>query len=502
MVKSKITTSLLLLLGGLWFFFYYWIADNQEKTLKEHLKHQAEGIYHTIILTRHWISEKGGIYIKDNNTFQLITPSHFVAKLTEYTKKEGVFPYRIKIAVLHPNNPQHAPDDFEKRALKVLENKDSYWEVQRSKNHTFFRFAAPLRFKRECTNCHTSYSGKVKGCVSISFPADKAIEKLHKDKIYMAVYSVSSFFLVFVLIYVLIDRLILNPLEKFHNASLRVEKGDLDVRVDINSKDEWGRFANQFNHMIKKVSAHQRELEHKINEAVAELQKAYEELKETERYRSEFFSNITHDLKTPITAIKGATELILRKDEKNPYANIIRKNVEKLSRMIDDILDCTKLEIGQLELKLEKTDVSELIEDIIFALEPLAQEKKIKLKVINSAQNTIVMADKNRLFRAIANLVNNSIKFSPKESEILITLKNEEGNLIISIEDFGPGIPEEEREKVFNKFYRGRNNKQGMGLGLSIAKGIVEAHGGEIWIDSPNHPGVTFHIKLPVVTEN
>ncbi len=460
-----------------------------------YLKHQAEGIYNTVILSRHWIASKGGIYIKQENQYKLVTPSHFVAELTDFAKE--IFPYKIKITVLNSENPDHIPDKFEVEAINKIwkENRKNYWKLVSSENQKVFRFAAPLKFKSECQCCHFDYNERTKGCVSVSFPATPVYRELMAGKIYMAAFSIASLGFIFVVIYLLLNRMVLKPLREFTTASEAVEAGNLNVKVNIKSKDEWGILAKQFNSMIEKISAHQKELENKIKKATAELQKAYEELKQTERFKSEFFSNITHDLKTPITAIKGAADLLIRKED-NPYGHIIMKNVEKLSRMINDILDCTKLEYGQFELKKEKDDIIDLIEDVIFTVSPLAMEKGITINLQNNLNgNSVLWFDRSKLSRAIVNILSNAIKFSPQNSQVNIEIREQKDGVHILIEDYGPGIPDEEKDKVFQKFYKHTN--EGMGLGLFIAKGIVEAHNGKIWISKPGHKGTIFNILIP-----
>ncbi len=495
-VRSKIIFTLLFTLLVLWFLFYIWINRRQETIMLNYLKHQAEGIYNTVILSRHWIASKGGIYVKmEGGGYKLITPSHFVAELTDFAKE--IFPYKIKIAVLNSENPDHIPDQFEVEAINKIwkEKRRNYWKLVSTEEGKIFRFAAPLKFKSECQYFHFDYTEKTKGCVSVSFPATSVYRELMAGKIYMALFSILSLGFIFVVIYLLLNRLVLKPLKEFTTASEAVEAGNLNVRVNIDSKDEWGILAKRFNSMIEKIAAHQKELENKVKKATAELQKAYEELKQTERFKSEFFSNVTHDLKTPITAIKGAADLLIRK-ESNPYGQIIMKNVEKLSRMINDILDCTKLEYGQFELKKEKEDITDLIEDAIFTVSPLAMEKGINISFKNSLNgNSLLWLDRSKLSRAVVNILTNAIKFSPPNSSVNIEVKEKDNSIHISIEDYGPGIPDEEKDKVFQKFYK--NSNDGMGLGLFIAKGIVEAHGGKIWISKPGHRGTIFNILIP-----
>jgi signal transduction histidine kinase len=296
----------------------------------------------------------------------------------------------------------------------------------------------------------------------------------------------------------------LNPLNTFIQASQEIERGDLDIRVELQTGNEWEKLAQSFNQMVERLATHQRELERKIKEATAELTRAYEELKKTEQFKSEFFSNITHDLKTPVTAIKGAVELLLRKDEdgKNkPYLAIIQKNVNKLSQMIRDLLDCAKLESGQLELKKEANNLVKTIEEAIFMANPLAWKKKIKILFDPPKQNIILSFDKERIQQVILNLLGNAIKFSPPGKEIWVKVKLQDDQVIISIEDFGPGIPEKEWKLVFQKFYRSKE-KEGIGLGLAICKGLVEVHGGKIWISWAENEGSLFKVSLPLGGEN
>ncbi len=495
-IRAKIIFALFSTTLILWLSFLYWINKRQESTMLNYLRHQAEGIYNTVILSRHWIASRGGIYVKTEDGYRLITPSHFVAELTEFAK--NIFPYRIKIAVLNSQNPAHIPDEFEARAIKKIwdEKERAYWELVSQRNEKIFKYAAPLKFKSECRHCHMEYTQHTKGCISISFPATSVYRELAAGRIYTYLVSIGALTLIFTVIYLLLNTTVLSPLKKFITASEEVERGNLDARVNINSRDEWKLLADRFNSMIEKIAEHQRELEEKVQKATAELKKAYEELKRTERFKTEFFSNITHDLKTPITAIKGAADLLIRK-ENHPYGFIIMKNVEKLHRMVDDILDSTRLEHGQLELNREKGDIVALIEDTLFAVSPLAMEKEVEIDFDYSCNGRCTVSfDRAKLSRAIANILTNAIRFSPPKSRIRVALKEKKGFVHITVEDYGPGIPEKEKEKIFQKFYRGNNG--GMGLGLFIAKGIVEAHGGKIWVSDPeNHVGTVFNITIP-----
>ncbi len=252
--------------------------------------------------------------------------------------------------------------------------------------------------------------------------------------------------------------------------------------------------------MVDRLARHQRELEVEVERATKELSRAYEELKETEKFRSEFFSNITHDLKTPITAIKEAVDLVVRKGRgKDPHVEIISKNTEKLSKMISDLLDCARLESGQLELMKEEGNLVGAVEEAVFMATSLAWTKGVTLSFERGEEYLPVVFDGDRISQVLVNLLGNAIKFSPKGGQVVVRLTREDRWVVVSVEDHGPGIPDEEWDKVFQKFYRGGRgvSREGIGLGLAICKGIVEAHGGKIWISRPTHRGIVFSFSLP-----
>ncbi len=499
---KRIVLSIVAILGICWMVFLLWLTGEQKKFLVNQLRYQAEGLYHYIVLTRHWIASQGGIYVKVNGKYELITPSHFTKDVANYAR--GRLPYRVKVAVLHTRNPFHMPDDFERRAILELGRgvKHQVWEVVEDHGKPFFRFAAPITFKKECGNCHEEYRGKkALGCISIAFPATAVFQELGRNKAYLFAYLLGSLLVVFSLLCFLMKHSVLDPLNKFVVASEEIERGDLGARVALGPRDdEWGRLAESFNKMVDRLARHQRELEIEVEKATGELSRAYEELKETERFRSEFFSNITHDLKTPITAIKGAVDLVLRKGGgKDPHVEIIRKNTEKLSKMISDLLDCARLESGQLELKKEEGDLVEAVEEALLMAAPLAWHRGVTIRLEKEVDYLLVKYDEDRIFQVLSNLLGNAVKYSPKGEEVVVRVSREDGWAVVSVEDFGPGIPEDEWDRVFEKFYRGGNGegREGIGLGLAICKGIVEAHGGRIWISRPSHPGVVFSFALP-----
>jgi len=406
----------------------------------------------------------------------------------------GSLPYTIKIAVEHPKNPLHAPDPFEKEAIRQFKTgKKEYWKLK----GTLYRYAAPLTFRSECLNCHRWSAEKtVAGCISIALDTTRMKEHLSRRRELINAFFVLTFLLMMVSLSVLIRRWILHPMDKFKTATQRIREGKY-TRVDLNSRDEWQELAETFNSMVNRIKNHQEELEAKIAEATEKLRTAYEELKKTDQFKSEFFSHISHDLKTPLSAIKGTIDFLLRKNPGDQHLLIAQKNAHKLLQMINTILDITRLEHGQLELTKDLVDLRELVEEVCEAHQPLAWEKEVRISWHPPGEPLWVEADAERMYGVLSNILDNAIRFSPRGSEVIVRASKNGNRVLLEIEDYGPGIQSEEKRRIFEKFYH--RNSGGLGLGLAISYGIVKAHKGEIWVKDPEgHRGSVFVIALPL----
>ena len=454
---------------------------------------QARAIYQLITATRQWISWHGGIYIKTDDNLKLLTPSHFVREFSSFS--ENKLPYRIKIAVENPKNPAHEPDEFEKKAIEAFKNREKeFWKLEKD----IYRYAAPITFKSECLNCHQwSEEKTTMGCISISLSTEKIKYLLAERRYITNIFFAQTFTLMMISLLLLTRKWVLSPLKKFKIATQKIKEGKYE-KIEIDTKDEWHELAETFNEMTNKIKNHQEELEAKIKESTEKLKKAYEELKKIDKFKSEFFSNISHDLKTPLSAIKGTIDFLLRKNPKDQHLLMAQKNVHKLLQMINTILDLTRLEHGQLELNKGLFDLRELVEEVCLALEPLAWEKEIQICWQSPEYPLWVEIDPERMYSAISNLIDNAIRFSPPATEVIVrAFKDHNGRAFLEVEDHGPGINPEEKSRIFEKFYH--QNSGGLGLGLAISYGIIKAHGGDIAVKDPEgHRGSTFVIILPL----
>ncbi|MDI6785479.1 MAG: response regulator [bacterium] len=235
-------------------------------------------------------------------------------------------------------------------------------------------------------------------------------------------------------------------------------------------------------------------------------------LKEIDKMKSGFVSNVSHELRTPLTSIKGSVELLLGEAEghveegQRIFLNIIKNNTERLIRLVSDLLDLAKIESGKVEMHKRLTDINNLVEEVIVSVQPLSEEKSIKIENVVTGL-TKVMIDEDRIKQVLVNLLSNSIKFSPPEGLIEITGEEKAKEIKINVSDNGIGIDSTNFTKIFTKFQNidvptsVSSRVKGTNLGLSICKNIIEAHGGTIWVESELQKGSTFSFTIPKMTK-
>lgn len=229
----------------------------------------------------------------------------------------------------------------------------------------------------------------------------------------------------------------------------------------------------------------------------------YEEAQRAIKVREEILSVVSHDLKNPLTSISMISQLLLRFPETDPtklikYSQKIKRSTDQMERMIDDLMDFSKIQVGKLsiEKKLEKPKA--LIEMVFEMMKDSAEEKGLKFTTEAGPKLHALEFDKQRMAQALMNLVGNAIKFTEKDGKVILSASESEEAISFSVSDTGPGIPPENLDKIFNKYWQAQESKAvSVGLGLPISKGIAEAHGGTISVQSQLGIGTTFHISIP-----
>jgi PAS domain S-box-containing protein len=237
--------------------------------------------------------------------------------------------------------------------------------------------------------------------------------------------------------------------------------------------------------------------------------KRYEQrLKELDRMKSDFVSNVSHELRTPLTAIKASVDNMIDgitgplSEKQVRYLARIKSNTDRLTRLINDLLDLSRIEAGKIDLKPTNLSLVGLAQEVTENIRPVALEKLISLEVASHDGNVTAWADRDKITQVLMNLVGNAIKFTPSHGKVNVFIqRNGDKWAQVSVTDTGPGIPATEAGKIFDKFYQiaqaEKQKSKGTGLGLAISKVLVEMHGGKIWAESGVGGGSTFSFTLP-----
>jgi signal transduction histidine kinase len=243
----------------------------------------------------------------------------------------------------------------------------------------------------------------------------------------------------------------------------------------------------------------------RLEETKASLEAAHEQLKALDSFKSQLFANITHEFKTPLAMVLAPLELILQGEmgelsaaHRGTFESMFRSGL-KLLKMIGDLLDLSRMEESKLRLKVAEHDLAEYLRGLVSQVEPLAQRKGIDFSLRVEAKSTVVWCDLERIERVFLNLLSNATKFTQPGGHVQVTLREAGAHVEVMVKDDGPGFPPEKADKIFERFYQvdmgGTRRYGGTGIGLALAKEIVELHGGRIWAESSG--GAKFTVQLP-----
>lgn len=269
----------------------------------------------------------------------------------------------------------------------------------------------------------------------------------------------------------------LKPIKQLKEATKKVAAGDFSVELESEREDEIGDLTHDFNKMVKGLSS-------------------------IECLQKDFINNVSHEFKTPISSIQGFAKLLedesLTDEERKEYVSIIIEESDRLLNISTNILKLSKLQNQDRLVNKEEIDISEQIRKVISVLEPKWKEKDLKFNV--SLQDTIYYGDTDLTFQVWMNLIDNAIKFSNKGSHIDVRVKKDKDYIKIEIKDYGIGMDESEKEKIFERFYQidKSHSEKGSGLGLSIVKRIIELSNGEINFETTKGKGTNVIVKLPI----
>jgi signal transduction histidine kinase len=242
---------------------------------------------------------------------------------------------------------------------------------------------------------------------------------------------------------------------------------------------------------------------HDTNQSLADARDAAEA---ASRAREEMLAIVAHDLRNPLNVVMIARGLLAETDQpgerRDQLLAVMRRAIQRMNRLVEDLLEVVRQESGKMTLVLEAVSVADILEQTGEMCQATAMERNIFLRINEAPSGLLVTADEERILQVMSNLVDNALKFAPRGGSVELECERKGTEAVFSVVDSGPGIAPEDLERLFEKFWqRRRSDTRGVGLGLAIARGIVEAHGGRIWAESMVGNGSTFYFILPVVTQ-
>lgn len=501
------------------------IARRHEELVIEQTRIQAKALFQQIVITRRWIADHGGVfveklpwvepnpYLKDSlmisqggRRYVKENPAMVTKQLSKYAQKDKL--YSFHITSLKLMNPENAPDEFEKNALKEFQQKGlgESSKTEQIDGSDFFRYIAPLYIEQSCLECHFDQGytvGDVRGAISITVPMDYAYSVIATDRRYLLMGGLSTVAVLMIVLFLITREMVIRPISRIR-AHMKdfSSHGSPDMPV-LETGDELEDLSRTFVDMAKAIDSYHGCLQEKIRTATRELVDKNEALLRLNRSKSDFIAKISHELRTPLTSIKGAMDYLSARmsmqgggegNDAAAFLDVIKKNAERLIRLVNNILDYERIELGEFGMHLRELHLKDIFQEVILGFRSEGEQRSVSIRL--EADDVIVSADEDRMRQVLINLISNALNFSPASSEIVVSLREDSGYAVVTVTDAGSGIAEDEKELIFNQFYS-KGVKNGTGLGLAICRGIIEAHDGEIGVTSAVDRGSSFYFRIP-----
>jgi signal transduction histidine kinase len=308
--------------------------------------------------------------------------------------------------------------------------------------------------------------------------------------------------------YLIVRYVVVKPVKHLKEVSDAIAAGEVNVRSEIQTGDEFEDLSYAFNRMLRNLMSKEDQLKRAntdLDRKLDELARANMALYESNRLKSDFLATMSHELRTPLNSILGFSDLLLAhpqvSDKLRRWAGNIQTSGKQLLSLINDLLDLAKIEAGKMDVRPESVDVVEAVENLLAMFRPLAEKKNIDLRSSYDPDMPPVQQDPSKLRQILSNLLSNAIKFTPEGGRVSLRAEPSGSDFVLVVSDTGVGIAPEDQEAVFDKFRQAANpltrEHEGTGLGLSIVRELAKLLGGDITLKSELGRGSTFTVRLP-----
>jgi len=392
------------------------------------------------------------------------------------------------------------PDKQEAKQLPVIQEQNYYYGA--------------IRATRSCLECHRNKNnpdlkeGGLIGLIRITIPTDTIQSGVNINRAFLMSTALVAALLIMAGSYFIVRYVIVKPVKHLKEVSDAISAGQLNVRSEIQTGDEFEDLSHAFNRMLRSLVNMQdrlRKVNSDLDRKVDELAQANMALYESNRLKSDFLATMSHELRTPLNSILGFSEVLLSAnqldDKQQRWVRNIQSSGDKLLNLINDILDLAKIEAGKMQVRLVEFSIYDICEGLLAMFRPLAEKKNIELRSQLEPGIPVLRQDVVKLQQIMSNLLSNAVKFTPEGGRVLLQAEAGPDCVVLTVADTGVGIAADEQDLVFEKFRQGGNpltrEHAGTGLGLSIVRELSKLLGGEVTLRSELGRGSSFTVRLP-----
>ena len=495
---------------------FYWYGRMTESMVDDQNLNTGRLLVAPILVRHHWKN------LETQSDFKDVIDTLY-ALFGEVAPNE-VNQYQSKF--IKPGDPNRLPEnEFEYEAWEGFQRGEAE-RHQKVPGKVNYQYLAAVRLKQECIVCHPTHPNSrmskeddLFAAVSVSIPLDRTNKAMQANRAILITTALTTAILAMIVSYVIVRYVIVKPVKHLRDVSDAVAAGDVNIRADIQTRDEFEELCHAFNRMLRNLIAMQEELRgvnRELDRKVDELAQANMALHQMNKLKSEFMATMSHELRTPLNSVIGFSEMLSTSDrlseKERRYAANIQRSGKMLLGLINDILDLAKIESGKMEVRTEEFSIRDVIEGLLTMIRPIAEEKSIQIETSVDPEIPVLYQDPGKLQQILYNLLSNAVKFTPEGGRVSVSVNAAATDLVLAVADTGVGIPPEDRDRIFEKFRQGSVVSQGTdpvhtrqysgtGLGLSIVRELCHMLGGEVTLESELGRGSTFKVRLPLRLE-
>jgi two-component system, NarL family, sensor histidine kinase BarA len=492
---------LVLMTGSFWVY-----AKQTEDLAYEQLETTGRALLSPIVARIH----VKGDQLKAVDEFQRLTEENWPATLKGYN-------YRL----IKPDSkdPDTQPTSDDLTALHRIQNDKKNEETRQAPKENAFYYYGAIRARQSCVDCHRDKDkvGKlananlqpddVMGVVRIRLSTQSIEEGFHTNRAVLISFAIGTSLLIIAGSYLIIRYVIVKPVKHLKEVSEAIAAGELNIRSEIQTGDEFEDLSHAFNRMLRNLTNIQernKKLISDLDRKVDELARVNMALFESNRLKSEFLSTMSHELRDPLNSIIGFSEILLAAEnmteKQHRFAGNIMTSGQRLMALINDILELAKLEAGKMRLHPEALNPAQACEHAAALIRPQADKKNIDLRIVADANGPTARQDPGKVHQILTNLLSNAVKFTPEGGWVTLKTACDGNDLVFTVSDTGVGIAPEEQDLIFEKFRQAANpmtrEQGGTGLGLSIVRELAKLLGGDVTVHSELGRGSTFTVRV------